>query len=296
MLRPTKKVACANCQVVFSKPLHHVKQNIRLKHRFFCSLKCHYQHKTRAKLLVCENPKCFKKFLRNQAGISLNNYCSRSCAAKINNQKYPRHPPRSCAYCKKLHNRADSLYCSLACGKAGRFTYTKDEIVNLIHKKYRELGRIPSKREVKDLSDKCAHLFGSWNKAIVAAGFTPNRSHDDRMYKRARAVANDGHVCDSVSELIIDNWLTKNNIAHTRSVRYPSSNHTADWAIAGDSVFIEYFGLANESPRYDRAVREKLRLCKKHGIKLIKILPSNLYPKKNLGATMKLIENYENLA
>lgn len=132
-----------------------------------------------------------------------------------------------------------------------------------------------------EISHKAIHLFGSWNNAITTADLNPNRSHDNRMYKRLLGKAKDGHECDSISEILIDNWLTEHNISHVRDEKYPTTNHKADWAI-GDNVFIEYFGLVKDSPRYDREIKLKKRLCKKNAIKLIEIYPKDLYPKNSL--------------
>ncbi len=96
----------------------------------------------------------------------------------------------------------------------------------------------------------------------------------------------DGHICDSVSEALIDNWLHKNGIAHTRNAKYPRTKHLADWKI-GDDTFIEYFGLANDSHRYDRVIKEKKKLCEKNGIRLVEIYPSDLYPKVSLDNKLK---------
>ena len=77
----------------------------------------------------------------------------------------------------------------------------KEEIsIGIIRSYFKEKGRIPAKRELVNAMSSTIRLFGTWNNAIRAAGFEPNRSHDDRMYKRTRTVAADGHVCDSVSE------------------------------------------------------------------------------------------------
>ena len=109
------------------------------------------------------------------------------------------------------------------------------------------------------------------------------------MYKRSNAKALDGHLCDSISELLIDNWLHKNNIPHRRDVHYPGTHHKADWEIISKNqkIFVEYFGLANDSPRYDRAVKEKKELCRKHKIKLIEIYHWDLYTNKNLHNKLK---------
>ncbi|MEK7645567.1 MAG: hypothetical protein AAB374_00415 [Patescibacteria group bacterium] len=222
-------------------------------------------------------------FYKTKGTISKHNYCSGSCAAIVNNQRYPKYPAKKCrnTACGKMHRRVGSPYCSIECGKKGRFKYTESEIVEIIKAFYKESGRAPAKREMRDIVGKCAHMFGSWNNAVVAAGLEPHRSDDHRMYRRTRTKARDGHVCDSVSEATIDNWLTKNKISHERNAEYPNSKHKADWVVLGD-VFIEYFGLAKDSPRYDRAIKKKREICKAYNIKLMEIYPKDLYPVQSL--------------
>lgn len=132
------------------------------------------------------------------------------------------------------------------------------------------------------ITKSCIKIFGSWNNTIQAAGFIPNRSHDNRMYRRINATAIDGHLCDSVSELLIDNWLYKNNILHERDACYPKTHHKTDWKVFAKNkeTFVEYFGLANDSPRYDRAIKEKKKLCYKNKIALIAIYSKDIYPKE----------------
>jgi len=110
------------------------------------------------------------------------------------------------------------------------------------------------------------------------------------MYKRVFTKALDGHICDSVSELLIDNWFIKNKIEHERNISYPDTNHKADWGInlKGKTIFVEYFGLAKDSPRYDRSITKKKTLCCKHKIKLIEVYPWDLYPKINLDTKLKI--------
>ncbi|MDA2936559.1 hypothetical protein MYX06_05060 [Patescibacteria group bacterium AH-259-L05] len=177
-------------------------------------------------------------------------------------------------------------YCSVKCRREAE-SHTPEELLRNIRNIIRKLGRVPARREAEGIGDACRKFFGSWNKAIIAAGFQPNRSHSQRMYKRVETKATDGHRCDSTSEAIIDDWLTKNGISHEKDVSYPQTNHKADWAIEKGKVFIEYFGLANDSPRYDRAVQKKIQFCRKYKIKLIEIYPSDLYPKACLDSKLK---------
>lgn len=160
--------------------------------------------------------------------------------------------------------------------------YNPEKLLKIIRNTAAKLNRVPARREFFGGVDKaCIRFFGSWNKAVSAAGFVPNRSHDDRMYKRTNAKAIDGHLCDSISEVLVDNWLYKNKISHEKNVQYPTTNHKADWKIFSENkeFFVEYFGLANDSPKYDRSIKEKKMLCKKQNISLIGVYPKDIYPK-----------------
>jgi hypothetical protein len=159
-----------------------------------------------------------------------------------------------------------------------RFTYTKIEAILAIQEATIKLGRTPAKRELKHISDKCAGMFGSWNNAVLAAGLEPHRSDSNRMYRRTRTKAHDGHICDSISEAIVDNWLTQHKIPHNRDTKYPTTKHRADWSIKNGEIFIEYFGLAKDSLRYDREVKIKKSICQKNKIKLVELYPTDLYP------------------
>ena len=286
------KVKCNFCHKQFNKEKRHFNWNKKLGHNSFCSKRCEAEYRLDGKWLICGNNNCKKRFYRNLAGISPSNYCSGSCAAIVNNQKYPKWPKRYCAICKKEFKNRDSAYCSIKCGYAatskyrtGKSKYTREQVLLIIKSFHQKHQRVPAKREVLGIVGCATHKFGSWTATIQTAGLIPHRSHDHRMYRRMKTKATDGHVCDSISEAIIDNWLARHNISHTRDAKYPTTNHKADWAI-GNSVFVEYFGLAKDSPRYDRAVKEKIKLCRKNKIKLIGIYPKDLYPNNQLGKVL----------
>lgn len=278
------KVRCYFCHKQFMTKRAYLIFNNKVGYNSFCSQKCHYRSKLRGKTLSCGNLECDKKFYRALNNISTFNYCSKSCAAIVNNQKYPKWPVRYCVHkgCENIVKRVGSSYCSIKCGKLGRLKYTKEEIIRIVQDYHKKFGRVPPKREVLEISHKAIHLFGSWNNSILAAKLNPNRSHDDRMYKRVIGKAMDGHKCDSASEILIDNWLHKNRIEHMRNVSYPNTSRLADWAINDGKTFIEYFGLAKDSPRYDRSIKEKVNICRKNNIKLISIYPKDLYPIRHL--------------
>ncbi len=291
------KVLCVACGAPIYRERGGVNENLKLEHNFYCSRACGYAHKTRRKILQCDNPDCRKEFPRALNDILAHNYCSQSCAAHINNKKFPKRGPgfKVCGYasCNKKFV-GETKYCSRPCYASSRKKHSLEKLIEEVRKISKQFGRIPAKREIRLISEACIKAFGSWNSAIIAAGLTPNRSDSQRMYHQTQTTAKDGHKCDSVSEAIIDNWLTDRHIVHARDAVYPATHHKADLEVNGQ--FIEYFGLAGDSPRYDRAVKKKRGLCKQHDIPLIELYPVDLYPSLILDQKLKDIAGgYENI-
>lgn len=286
------KVTCKDCGKAIYRSLGRINENLKLGNNFFCSKKCESKYKTKRKKLTCEN--CGKLFERSSGQMSSHNYCSLSCAAIVNNRNYPKKHAKfqNCIKCGKKFKRKslNQKYCSLECRKKAEW-YTPRKILKIIKEAVQKTKRVPSRRELRGINNACKRFFGSWNSAVLAAGFTPNRSYNDRMYKRIRAKSLDGHKCDSASEVLIDNWLYKNKIKHKKDAPYPNTNHKADWSInsGGEMLFIEYFGLAKDCRHYDRNITKKRKLCRKHKIKMLEIFPQDLYPKVNLNRKLKSI-------
>lgn len=283
MTQKGNKVNCAECRAVFSRSLRQIKENRKLGHNFFCSARCQYNYRNTKQNLICENSSCRNVFFRNLSQFSSSNYCSRSCAAKLNNKKFPKRIAETfiCRRCWNIFKRKKvrTIYCSKNCYTQAQLKFSRDQIIGLISKKAAELSRVPAKRELIDCAKSAVSIFGSWNGAVRAAGFEPYRSHDDRMYKRSRTKALDGHKCDSISEAIIDNWFYKNGIPHLRDAAYPTGKFKSDWSLENGKIFVEYFGLAEDSKRYDLTVRTKRAMCRSRGIKLVPIFAGDLYPK-----------------
>lgn len=286
-----KKVSCKNCKKIILRRIGRFNENIKLGWNFYCSKECEYKYRSNRTKIKCEN--CGKIFERTLSQISNHNYCSQSCAAVINNKKYPKTKKiimLICKHCGEKYRKStnNKKYCSIVCRRKAE-QKTPKELVKIIKETTKKLQRVPSKRELKSINDSCIKIFGSWNNAVLAAGFTPNRSHNNRMYKRINTKAEDGHLCDSISELLIDNWLYKSGICHMKNVQYPKTHHKADWKVFNKNkeAFIEYFGLANDSPRYDRSIKKKKALCVRHNIHLIGIYPNDIYPKNFLDNNLK---------
>lgn len=144
-------------------------------------------------------------------------------------------------------------------------------------------GRIPLKEEFAH-TRTARKRFGSWNKTILAAGFTPNPVMFANKY-----TARDGHRCDSLSEKIVDDWLYRKGFSHTRNISYPEKpNLTVDFIV--NEYWIEYFGLYGQHKHYDAQHDIKLYLAKKYNIKFIKIYPKHLYPTNKLNDILTILE------
>ena len=152
--------------------------------------------------------------------------------------------------------------------------YTKEDLIGFIRKFVEQKKRIPFKKEVSS-HKPYVRLFGSWNNAIKAAGFSPNPT---KFAKKHRAF--DGHKCDSFAEFVIDNWFSQNKILHQIHIPYPGSNMSCDFMM--DDTRIEFIGLKGEAKKYDQLLKKKRNLAKKLGLTVIEIYPEDPFPKNKL--------------
>jgi len=126
------------------------------------------------------------------------------------------------------------------------------------------LQRKPRVNRVKE-------LFGSWLQALIEAGVLDEDAR--RTSRGTQCVAKDGHVCFSLGERTIDDFLHARGITHDKEPSYPETNYRADFAVNG--ILIEYFGLQGD-PDYDNKIKEKQEICKKYDMSLISIYASDL--------------------
>jgi predicted nuclease of restriction endonuclease-like RecB superfamily len=97
----------------------------------------------------------------------------------------------------------------------------------------------------------------------------------------------DGHLCFSIIEKDIDDFLYKNNIPHDKEVRYPNSLMRADWEllVGKEKVFVEYFGLMN-NPDYAAKTRRKIEIAKQNNILLIQLFPNEDWKQRILSLSL----------
>lgn len=163
-----------------------------------------------------------------------------------------------------IHNLAETLqsvpYKNFGLNREAFVGLTSEERLALLT----ILQRKPTPQQV-------TRLFRSWINAAIKAGVM----HDATQYtgRGIRCVAMDGHLCYSLAEKTIDDFLYCHGIEHEKEPRYPEGRHRADFLVA--DVFIEYFGLLGDAT-YDAKIEVKKALCRKHRIQLISLTPKDL--------------------
>lgn len=282
------KVKCAFCDKEFFRPRGRVNEAKKFSWKQYCSRKCQDQAKIKRIKLKCANLDCNKIVFREPSRIRKSEsgrvFCSRSCAVTVHNSESPKRTKKviikKCHYCGKKFIGEGEKFCSPDCQYKAQ-TITKEELFKQIKTFYKRNKRIPLKREFNHY--KAARLrFGTWNKAVKAAGFKPNP-----VLFAEKHIANDGHKCDSIAEKIIDDWLYARKIKHKRAVPYPENSLlTADFVIKNS--WIEFFGLAGDLREYDILVKRKQILARKHRLHLIEIYPKDLFPVNRLSKLIKV--------
>ena len=282
------KVKCVFCGKEFFRPRGRINEAKKFGWNQYCSKECQNQAKIKRIEQICANPNCNRKVSRESAQFRKSKsghiFCSLSCAAIINNLK--RQKIKICPVCGKEFY-GQRIYCSNLCRfnslkyKPRVIKVSKIQIITEIKKFHKTNQRIPLKREFHHYNATRLR-FGTWNKAIKAAGFKPNP-----VLFAKKHIANDGHKCDSVAEKIIDDWLYARKIKHKRGIPYPENSLlTVDFVTKNN--WIEFFGLAGNLKKYDRLVKEKQMLAKKYKLPLLEIYPKDLFPVNRLSKLIKI--------
>lgn len=127
----------------------------------------------------------------------------------------------------------------------------------------------PTIRRVKE-------IFGSWLNALIQSNILDSARKTSRGIQ---CIAQDGHLCLSLGEKTIDDYLFMHGIAHQKEPKYPEGNYRGDFLCG--KVVIEFFGLQGNSD-YDLKTKEKINICKRHSITLIAIYPQDLVNQNKL--------------
>lgn len=278
-------VSCKYCDRKFKRSKGRYNEALKQGWDQYCSPKCLSAARVQSKKCICDNPLCRKAFLRQQKEFTKSklHFCGLSCRASYHNAlrhnftKLKRCQNEGCKNFVIKDKRSN--YCSRECvdvSRRGRTKYSSEIVVDEIRKFFKINNRIPTRNELGFLNRLARRFFGTWNKAIIAAGFNPNPVRFANHF-----VAKDGHPCDSLSEKIVDDWLSTHKIPHEVKVKYPWNNGmSADFKIG--EYYVEFFGLVGQLKNYDRLMKIKLQKIKEYNLKLISIYLSDIFPKNKL--------------
>lgn len=142
--------------------------------------------------------------------------------------------------------------------------------------KQEEVGKILLQMPAFDIY---IEKFGSWLNCLSQSGVLENGYR--KTSRGIQCTAKDGHLCLSLGEKTIDDWLSDHKIEHEKEVFYPYDEKLnpnelsrTDWKVG--KVFIEYAGLMNDT-EYAKKMEIKKELALKNQIRLIRITSSDLF-------------------
>jgi len=128
-------------------------------------------------------------------------------------------------------------------------------------------------------TDAYLERFGRpWTRVLVSTGVVANVRQTARG---TMSIARDGHLCRSLGERVIDDFLDSRRVPHdvepawpTHQTLNPRGRLRADWLLS-DGTLVEYVGLAGDSA-YDKKIATKTELATITGIRLLIVMPHQL--------------------
>jgi hypothetical protein len=86
----------------------------------------------------------------------------------------------------------------------------------------------------------------------------------------------DGHYVRSRAEVMIDNWLYVNGVAHVYEKKLPINEKVySDFYLRDGKVYIEFWGMESDE-KYVRRMQQKIEVYTKNGFSLIELHDSDL--------------------
>jgi len=147
-----------------------------------------------------------------------------------------------------------------------------------------ELGRTPLGQEITDNKDipgliTYNRYFGGYREACVNAGLEPNLGAIYGNNKHTYLSTNND-ICLSKSELLITEYLIKNNIIYIKESLYRDLIDDSkcglkrmDWLV-NDNIIVEFFGMPNKD-FYRVKMEEKIKICNDNENVLIDLYPND---------------------
>jgi len=115
--------------------------------------------------------------------------------------------------------------------------------------------------------------YSSWIEFLISVGIL-KREDILKTPRGYMCISNDGHICRSIGEKNIDDWLYREGIPHEKEVRYPGKRaFRTDWKVG--KYFIEFWGLKGQED-YDEKMEIKKKLARENNIPLIGITQADI--------------------
>lgn len=294
------EVVCDCCKAVFERPKKRFDEATRNNWKQFCSKTCLSKFRDKRTEKNCGH--CGKKiYVSKNSMISSKTgkvFCSRNCSCssrniglkrthkeklKISKSLRFKEYDKKCLICGKDFHAINSRHicCSKGCGyifQFGSSPYTKEDCINKISLYFKENGTIPTSKMDRKLYSAANRYWGSWNKMIVELGYVPST----QWLSRKNLKCKDGHKADSISEMLVDDWLYEHKISHERFCKYPNSKCNCDFYLNDFNVWLEYFGLKGEHKDYDKKILKKRNLLRKENLVLVELNRNDLYPENRI--------------
>lgn len=120
-------------------------------------------------------------------------------------------------------------------------------------------------------------MFGSWAHLLEAAELLEQRQRGRGGHQ---SIGSDGHLCLSMGERAICEYLTRKGINHSKEPLYPiDKNFNPNGLLRGDflvgSIIIEFAGMMSNK-EYAERMKQKSKLAKSKGIPWVKVEGSQL--------------------
>ncbi len=293
------QVECFHCKTFFKKSLSKFNEAVKCGYKQFCGKKCRYESRTTCVKKECSFCKkdLFVSFTQFQKSKNKNFFCNHSCAATFNNinrkhlnktknkisesLKNFYNEKKQISNCKNCEikffiKNNKKMFCSKLCYLSFKesLLLTKEEVLKELREFYNKFSTSPSSKMNCKLCSSAKKHFGSWNKAVIAAGLPINK----KWICKKNLQCKDGHKADSISEMLIDNWLFENNILHERFKQYPVGKYTCDFYLPEKKLYVEYFGLMDNHKDYDKTIEIKRNIMIENNLNLVEITAKDLYP------------------
>ena len=158
--------------------------------------------------------------------------------------------------------------------------YQKRKVIQQLNQSRISLDELVYAMKVSSLlpwTETVKVMFGSWAHLLEESGLLSERQ---RGFGGHQSIASDGHLCLSMGERAICEFLTKNEVKHEKEPSYPFDEKLnpnnllrGDFLING--LIIEFAGMMN-NPDYAAKMKIKEKLAASHKIHWLKLENSKL--------------------